>query len=65
LDGCVHCPDLPCPEVEALADRYPTLIADNRRLRAVGLERWLEEQAERARRGVVYADIRYRVEESR
>lgn len=59
LDLCCHCSGFPCDHVEALATRYPTLIADNRRLQAVGLEQWLGEQAERVRRGVVYADIRY------
>jgi hypothetical protein len=59
VELCSQCPDLPCEHVEALAARYPTLLADNRRLQALGLARWLEEQAERARRGVVYADIRY------
>lgn len=63
LDVCVHCSDFPCQQVETLAARYPTLIADNRRLQAVGLARWLAEQEERARRGVVYADIRYGLEE--
>jgi hypothetical protein len=58
-DLCSHCADFPCDRVESLAARYPTLIADNRRLRAVGLERWLREQEERVRRGVVYADVRY------
>ena len=43
------------------AARYSTLIADNRRLQAVGLDQWLDEQQERAGRGFVYADIRYRV----
>ena len=43
---------------------YPTLIADNRRLQAVGLEQWLSEQQGRAQRGVVYADIRYQVDEA-
>ena len=60
LDLCSECPDFPCEHVEALSASYPTLIADNRRLQAVGLEQWLAEQQERARRGVVYADIRYR-----
>ena len=60
---CNQCSDFPCERVEALAARYPTLLADNRRLRAVGLARWLAEQEERARRGVVYADIRYHVEQ--
>ena len=60
LELCSQCPDFPCEHVETLAARYPTLIADNVRLKAVGLEQWLIEQKERARRGVVYADIRYR-----
>jgi len=59
VELCSECPDFPCHRVEALAARYPTLIADNRRLQAVGLEQWLSEQRERARRGFVYADIRY------
>jgi hypothetical protein len=63
LDLCCHCPDFACEHVERLAARYPTLITDNRRLQAVGLEQWLAEQEERVRRGVVYADIRYSVHE--
>jgi hypothetical protein len=59
LELCARCPDFPCAHVEALAARYPTLIADNRRLQAVGLEQWLTEQKERVRRDVVYADFRY------
>ena len=63
LDVCSQCAYFPCEHVEALAARYPTLIADNIRMRAVGLKQWLSEQEERARRGVVYADIRYRVDD--
>jgi hypothetical protein len=63
LELCSECPDFPCPRIAALGEIYPTLITDNRRLQAVGLAQWLAEQAERARRGVVYADIRYEVDE--
>jgi hypothetical protein len=59
---CNECSDFPCEHVEALAARYPALIADNGRMRAVGLDQWLEEQRERVRRGFIYTDIRYRVE---
>jgi hypothetical protein len=62
LDLCNQCPDFPCELVQALVARYPTLIADNRRMQAVGLAQWLDEQRERARRGFIYTDIRYRVE---
>lgn len=64
LDLCAHCPGFPCDRIGALAASYPALIADNRRLQAVGLARWLTEQKARARRGVVYADTRYEVGDS-
>ena len=60
---CSQCPDFPCERIHVLSATYPTLVADNVRMQSVGLEQWLVEQEERARRGVVYADIRYRVED--
>jgi hypothetical protein len=64
LELCSQCEDLACDHVKALAAIYPTLLADNARLQSVGLEQWLAEQVERAARGVVYADIRYQVDEA-
>jgi len=64
LELCNRCPDFPCDHIEALGAVYPTLIADNRRLQRVGLEQWLREQKERAQRGFVYADIRYKVDKA-
>ena len=64
LDLCSQCAGFPCERIEALGERYPTLIADNRRMQRVGLERWLAEQEERVRRGVIYADFRYSVPET-
>jgi len=63
LELCSQCPDFPCEHVETLGARYPMLIADNGRLQTVGLERWLAEQHERARRGVIYSDLRYQEQE--
>ena len=60
---CVACADYPCAHIEALGTIYPTLIADGRRLQEIGPERWLSEQQERARRGVVYADLRHPVDQ--
>jgi hypothetical protein len=62
LNLCNECGDFPCEYIQALAARYPTLIADNRRMQVVGLEQWLEEQRERWRRGFSYTDSRYQVE---
>jgi len=61
LEVCSRCIDFPCEHIESVAAAYPTLIADNRRMKAVGLEQWILEQQDRVRRGVVYADIRYRI----
>lgn len=64
VELCNACADFPCAHVEALAARYPTLIADNRRMQKVGSAQWLAEQRERARHGVVYSDFRYPMEDS-
>ncbi|HDI11011.1 MAG TPA: DUF3795 domain-containing protein [Candidatus Acetothermia bacterium] len=58
LDFCPQCPDYPCPRIGTLGKAYPTLIPDGLRLRKVGVEQWVAEQEERARRGIVYADLR-------
>ena len=54
---CADCPDYPCERL-AMLSHYPTLRADNEHLRQIGLERWIEEQEERARCGFCYADVR-------
>lgn len=56
---CPQCRDYPCQHVQALAKHYPTLIQDGKRMQEVGVEKWVEEQEQRAKRGFVYADIRY------
>ncbi|MEM3700359.1 MAG: hypothetical protein QXL57_05785 [Candidatus Bathyarchaeia archaeon] len=48
--------------IKSLAEHYPTLIQDGKRLQKVSIEKWIREQEERAKRGVVYADIRYKTE---
>jgi hypothetical protein len=55
---CSECSDYPCDEVTALGESYPILIPDGRRMQKIGLEKWIEEQQERANRGFTYADIR-------
>jgi len=58
IEVCTQCKEYPCTLIQALAEHYPTLIQDGKRLQKIGLEKWVKEQEERARRGVVYADIR-------
>lgn len=59
VELCAECADWPCGLIDTLANRYPMLVADNHRLQRIGRARWLDEQRERARRGVVYADWRF------
>jgi hypothetical protein len=56
---CPECKEYPCQHIQALAEHYPTLIQDGRRLQKIGIEKWIIEQERRAKRGFAYADIRY------
>ena len=59
MEICTQCKEYPCKLIQALAEHYPTLIQDGKRLQKIGIEKWVKEQDERVKRGVVYADIRY------
>jgi hypothetical protein len=55
---CVYCEDWPCRRIERLGRTYLTLIADGKRLKKIGLAKWLKEQDARAATGFCYADLR-------
>ena len=59
IEVCTQCKEYPCKLIQALAEHYPTIIQDGKHLQKIGLEKWVKEQEERAKRSVVYADIRY------
>uniref|UniRef100_A0A7C1SHU0 DUF3795 domain-containing protein n=1 Tax=candidate division WOR-3 bacterium TaxID=2052148 RepID=A0A7C1SHU0_UNCW3 len=59
VDVCVSCPDWPCKRIKGIAQGYPTLIPDAERMRRIGLDKWLKEQAKRMRTGFCYCDIRW------
>ena len=58
IDVCIFCRDYPCKRVLGLAKGYPTLIADGKRMKEIGIETWVKEQEERAKTGFAYVDIR-------
>jgi hypothetical protein len=58
LDICVFCEEYPCHRIRELAKGYPTLLSDGTRIKEIGIEKWIEEQEIRAKKGVVYSDIR-------
>ncbi len=59
IDVCVNCPDYPCERFDWLAKRYPTLFSDGKRMKEIGIEKWIEEQEDRRKTGACYADFRY------
>jgi len=59
IEICTQCKEYPCKLIQNLAEHYPTIIQDGKRLQKIGLEKWVKEQEERVKRGVVYADMRY------
>ena len=58
VDLCISCEAYPCERIQGLAKGYPTLLADGKRIKDIGIEAWIEEQEERAKTGFAYVDIR-------
>ncbi len=58
VDICVYCDEYPCERIERLAEAYVNLLADGKRMREIGLDRWVEEQEARRATGFAYTDIR-------
>ena len=56
---CPLCGEYPCDHINALARRYPNLIADGQRLKEIGVESWIQEKEERCNTGFCYCDIRF------
>jgi len=56
---CPECKEYPCQHIQELAEHYPSLIQDGKRLQRIGIEKWISEQEQRAKRGFCYADLRY------
>jgi hypothetical protein len=58
IDICVECAEYPCKKIAGVAKGYPTLLADGKRMKEIGVEAWIKEQEERAGTGFAYVDIR-------
>lgn len=58
VDACPLCEEYPCTLIENLAEHYVMAVQDGKRLKKIGLKAWVEEQEQRVRREVVYADTR-------
>jgi len=58
ISTCPLCANYPCEQINKFAKVYPCVIPDGKRLKEIGVEKWLAETNEKARSGFTYADIR-------
>ena len=56
--ACPFCSEYPCAKVLGIARGYVTMLADGQRMKAIGIDAWIQEQEERKQTGFAYADIR-------
>ncbi len=58
VDVCPFCDEYPCRRIESLAKGYIMMPADAKRMKEIGLDRWIEEQEARKATGFCYVDTR-------
>lgn len=58
IDVCPFCNEYPCSKILGIAKGYVTMLADGQRMKAIGIDAWVQEQEERRKTGFAYADIR-------
>jgi hypothetical protein len=59
LAGCWECPEDACDKLQGIDGSTPAALENRQRIREVGLEAWLEEQAAKAAGGFSYFDEHY------
>ncbi len=58
LESCAFCENFPCEHINALAAGYPNLIANNLRIKEIGIDAWLDEQEKLVAADFCYIDER-------
>jgi hypothetical protein len=58
IDICPFCNEYPCHRILGVAKGYVTMLADAQRMKALGIDAWIQEQEERRKTGFAYVDIR-------
>ena len=55
---CPLCADYPCEMIQGFSRTEPTLIFDGKRMKEIGLEKWIDEQEVRRQNGFCYGDVK-------
>jgi hypothetical protein len=58
LAGCWDCAEATCEKLQEIDQGYPGVSENRQRIRQVGLEAWLAEQASKVQAGFSYLDAR-------
>ena len=58
LAGCWECSEEACEKTKEIDQGYPGVVENRKRIRQIGLEAWLAEQAARVEDGFSYLDVR-------
>jgi len=58
INVCPQCREYPCERIQKLAEHYPTLIQDGKRLQKIGMQKWIDEQEQRIKRSISYSDLK-------
>lgn len=57
IEFCFECKEFPCEKILMLHKSTPTLLHDAERIKTIGLDKWVEEQEERLKKGFSYYHI--------
>ena len=58
VEACPMCEDYPCELIQAFAMSEPTVIYDGKRMKEIGVEKWIGEQEARRQKDFCYDDLR-------
>jgi len=58
VEVCPLCADYPCEMIQEFARTEPTFIFDGKRMKEIGLEKWIDEQEVRRQNGFCYGNMR-------
>ena len=55
--GCWECAEVACEKLPEIDQGYPDVVESRQRIREVGLDAWLAEQAAKVKEGFSYLDV--------
>jgi len=57
LETCADCKEVPCEKARFIIEGYPEVLENLKRIKHVGVDKWLKEQREKVATGFSYTDV--------